>query len=778
MEEGVTEAAVNTATSKVVMDNSWPVKIDINQYCRACANPSDCLVEIFETEGIRHELALKVNKYLPIKVSEEDKLPKSLCYNCASTLISWNNLVINCIQAEKKLTALVKSDSNGVSEDEFCENQSMDFADHDIEDVCGNTNSNETQKQNFPIEYKTTQAPDSTALLKSTVSESNVKCEDELPRVSNIDICETPVALTVITSCSNLLQSESSEPSTSTVNNEVTPTTETPEVATRLHRLGDESLLDITKNLESYHLNIQSNQDIIDNGNNSNFGISDVNELCDYINNFPESEMYHKQTNFRLNLFKPKLHFSINRNKYLVVRIKVAGFVQFVGSYFCCICSELLDEENLLNHYFKVHKNFNKNDRCQFCSHQETDFKHLKRHLVAHAVILKIFHRNNEEWKILDERLFMKCEFGYFINLICHDYHNNQPDSKITHIYKLHRRLYQCIYCGSLLKNDQGLYRHKCIKNILSVASDDLLMFLCSKCKFIFTDVIILTEHIKVCLKDIKIVEEESTLCNVCESIIKETNMQSNIQKINFNNKEIIDNCDKTLLNENIKKVDEQVHDNTIQINSHINGNSGYEKQIVLHKKTCRFFCVDCKVYFSTCHYYEKHTKLVHSGAALYKCDNCHTIFRTAKGFKTHTEIHCGKRSNKYESINANALEIQGKQSFLLNINLKAHTETVSKSQNCNFQLCNEESNELTDVNFNLKHFNEISNTALDGNNNCTLSRTINCSVCNENFDSDEKLNKHVNEKHLEKYTCTFCKKKYASIADFKAHLVEQHNIL
>lgn len=68
MEEGVTEAAVNTATSKVVMDNSWPVKIDINQYCRACANPSDCLVEIFETEGIRHELALKVNKYLPIKV--------------------------------------------------------------------------------------------------------------------------------------------------------------------------------------------------------------------------------------------------------------------------------------------------------------------------------------------------------------------------------------------------------------------------------------------------------------------------------------------------------------------------------------------------------------------------------------------------------------------------------------------------------------------------------------------------------------------------------------
>ncbi|XP_075222055.1 uncharacterized protein LOC142324868 isoform X3 [Lycorma delicatula] len=236
MEEGVTEAAVNTATSKVVMDNSWPVKIDINQYCRACANPSDCLVEIFETEGIRHELALKVNKYLPIKVSEEDKLPKSLCYNCASTLISWNNLVINCIQAEKKLTALVKSDSNGVSEDEFCENQSMDFADHDIEDVCGNTNSNETQKQNFPIEYKTTQAPDSTALLKSTVSESNVKCEDELPRVSNIDICETPVALTVITSCSNLLQSESSEPSTSTVNNEVTPTTETPEVATRAHQ--------------------------------------------------------------------------------------------------------------------------------------------------------------------------------------------------------------------------------------------------------------------------------------------------------------------------------------------------------------------------------------------------------------------------------------------------------------------------------------------------------------------------------------------------------------
>lgn len=41
---------------------------DLSQLCRVCANFSDCLIPIFEGEGLEHELESKVQKHLPIKV--------------------------------------------------------------------------------------------------------------------------------------------------------------------------------------------------------------------------------------------------------------------------------------------------------------------------------------------------------------------------------------------------------------------------------------------------------------------------------------------------------------------------------------------------------------------------------------------------------------------------------------------------------------------------------------------------------------------------------------
>lgn len=41
--------------------------------------------------------------YLKLQVSPEDALPLSLCYNCASTLLSWYEIVTNCLDAEQRL---------------------------------------------------------------------------------------------------------------------------------------------------------------------------------------------------------------------------------------------------------------------------------------------------------------------------------------------------------------------------------------------------------------------------------------------------------------------------------------------------------------------------------------------------------------------------------------------------------------------------------------------------------------------------------------------------
>jgi len=62
-------------------------------------------------------------------VAETDSLPQQMCYQCASTLIAWHDLVISCLEADKKLRELQveegdEDDDKGVevmTEDVSCE---------------------------------------------------------------------------------------------------------------------------------------------------------------------------------------------------------------------------------------------------------------------------------------------------------------------------------------------------------------------------------------------------------------------------------------------------------------------------------------------------------------------------------------------------------------------------------------------------------------------------------------------------------------------------------
>lgn len=74
--------------------------------CRLCANPSERVIGIYSEEGISNELANKMNLYLPIKVIETDDLPLQCCWNCASTVLAWHELVLASVEADKRLRDL------------------------------------------------------------------------------------------------------------------------------------------------------------------------------------------------------------------------------------------------------------------------------------------------------------------------------------------------------------------------------------------------------------------------------------------------------------------------------------------------------------------------------------------------------------------------------------------------------------------------------------------------------------------------------------------------
>jgi hypothetical protein len=48
--------------------SEWSRKVDTGQLCRVCANANEYLIPIFDGEGLEHELGMKIQKHLPIKV--------------------------------------------------------------------------------------------------------------------------------------------------------------------------------------------------------------------------------------------------------------------------------------------------------------------------------------------------------------------------------------------------------------------------------------------------------------------------------------------------------------------------------------------------------------------------------------------------------------------------------------------------------------------------------------------------------------------------------------
>ncbi|XP_063627725.1 zinc finger protein 408-like [Cydia splendana] len=76
---------------------------DFSKVCRVCATVTELVVPIYGEEGLRMNLADKIKRHLPIKVTENDVLPLVVCFQCTSTLLATHELVACSLQADAAL---------------------------------------------------------------------------------------------------------------------------------------------------------------------------------------------------------------------------------------------------------------------------------------------------------------------------------------------------------------------------------------------------------------------------------------------------------------------------------------------------------------------------------------------------------------------------------------------------------------------------------------------------------------------------------------------------
>nr|XP_008195672.2 PREDICTED: LOW QUALITY PROTEIN: zinc finger protein 260 [Tribolium castaneum] len=91
--------------------------VSINTICRLCGTHNERLIGIFSDEGVANDLSNKINLYLPVKVAASDELPLQCCWNCASTLLAWHELVVTSVETDRRFRNLQLITEKHIGED-------------------------------------------------------------------------------------------------------------------------------------------------------------------------------------------------------------------------------------------------------------------------------------------------------------------------------------------------------------------------------------------------------------------------------------------------------------------------------------------------------------------------------------------------------------------------------------------------------------------------------------------------------------------------------------
>ncbi|KAF5297831.1 hypothetical protein FQR65_LT09902 [Abscondita terminalis] len=84
------------------------------QSCRICSTELENGVLVFGEEGKKLYLQAKIRKYLYIKISVEDKLPKMICENCCKKLEGIHKFATMAVKIQDKFNKLVDSSNNTI----------------------------------------------------------------------------------------------------------------------------------------------------------------------------------------------------------------------------------------------------------------------------------------------------------------------------------------------------------------------------------------------------------------------------------------------------------------------------------------------------------------------------------------------------------------------------------------------------------------------------------------------------------------------------------------
>ncbi|KAL1131114.1 hypothetical protein AAG570_012351 [Ranatra chinensis] len=87
---------------------SQPLIENYDDLCRLCASYDAIKMDIFSDRGKERRLLDKITTCLPFQVSEDDLLPKSLCYRCIYNLENFYDFRRGCIDALARLENVIK----------------------------------------------------------------------------------------------------------------------------------------------------------------------------------------------------------------------------------------------------------------------------------------------------------------------------------------------------------------------------------------------------------------------------------------------------------------------------------------------------------------------------------------------------------------------------------------------------------------------------------------------------------------------------------------------
>ncbi|XP_053673080.1 uncharacterized protein LOC128723368 [Anopheles nili] len=74
--------------------------------CRLCSKMNHKVIFIYGADGLENNLLEKINSYLPIEISEEDELPKTICEACMVKILVHHRLIVQIRTAQKRFVKM------------------------------------------------------------------------------------------------------------------------------------------------------------------------------------------------------------------------------------------------------------------------------------------------------------------------------------------------------------------------------------------------------------------------------------------------------------------------------------------------------------------------------------------------------------------------------------------------------------------------------------------------------------------------------------------------